>query len=134
MTTEVWNETAPWTRKFRFNVKVIIYLQPCMYLKFENVNIENEGATDENFLNLKCCISKWENRCRMNWPTDLPQHNITPFIGQPPTLPPEIPKIPKFYFHPGLSRGAHYVCFYKNFTNQTFTFIIIYQKKKKLLP
>ena len=86
MTTEVWNETAPWTKKFRFTVKVNIYLQPCMYLKFENVNIENEGATDKNFLKFwNVAFQKGENRCRMNWPTDLLQHNITPFIGHPPS-------------------------------------------------
>ena len=30
------------------SVKVNIYLKTCMYLKFENVNIENEGAAGKN--------------------------------------------------------------------------------------
>ena len=33
-------------------LKSIIYLKPCMYLKPENVNIENEGRKNLNFLNL----------------------------------------------------------------------------------
>ena len=41
---EGWKETAPSERKFRFSVKVNIYLKPCICLKSENVNIENEGA------------------------------------------------------------------------------------------
>ena len=35
---EAWKETAPSIRKFRFSVKVNIYLKPCMYLKSEHMN------------------------------------------------------------------------------------------------
>ena len=48
--TEGRKETAPWTRKFRLSVKVNIYLKPGIYLKSENVNIENEHAAG-NVLN-----------------------------------------------------------------------------------
>ena len=44
---EGWKETTPWKRKF--SVKVNIYLKPCICLKSENVDIENEGATGKNF-------------------------------------------------------------------------------------
>ena len=30
-------------------MKVIIYLKLCIHLKFENVNIENEGTSGKNF-------------------------------------------------------------------------------------
>ena len=36
-------ETCPSTRKLRFSIKVNIYLKPCIHLKSENVNIENEA-------------------------------------------------------------------------------------------
>ena len=39
--TEKWKETATWKRKFRFCVKVSIYLKPCICLKSENVNTGN---------------------------------------------------------------------------------------------
>ena len=47
--SERWKETAPWKRKFRFSVKVNIYLKPCMHPKSKNVNIENKGAAGKNF-------------------------------------------------------------------------------------
>ena len=54
----VWFAT-PWKRKFRFSVKVNIYLKPCICLKSENVNIENEGGSGKIIEFLKSCISKW---------------------------------------------------------------------------
>ena len=70
MHTEGWKETAPWKRKFRFSVKVNIYLKLCICLKSENVNIENEDATGKkilNFLNLAFQNEKMDEE----W-TDLP--------------------------------------------------------------
>ena len=46
-------------KKFRFSVKVNIYLKPCICLKSENVNIENEGGSGKIIEFLKSCISKW---------------------------------------------------------------------------
>ena len=40
---------ATWAGKFRFSVKVSIYSKPCVHLKSENVNIENEGAAGKKF-------------------------------------------------------------------------------------
>ena len=50
MTTEGWKEAAPLQRKLRFSVQVNIYLKPCICLKYENVNIENDSATGKTFL------------------------------------------------------------------------------------
>ena len=89
VSTERWKETAPWKRKFRFSVKANIYLKPCICLKSENMNTENEGTTSEyfwNFWNLAFQNEKMDGE----W-TDLNIRNITsPHIGYPP---PEIENI-----------------------------------------
>ena len=60
-----WKETALWTRKLRFSIKVNIYLKPCIHIKPENVQLENEDVAGKN---LQPYSSKWENGQRMNWP------------------------------------------------------------------
>ena len=47
--TEMWKETAPWTRKLGFSVKVNIYLKPFIRFTSENMNTENEDAAGRNF-------------------------------------------------------------------------------------
>ena len=59
---------APWKKKFRFGVKVNIYLKSSIHLKSENVNVDYKGAAGKNFESVKFCISKWENGRWMNWP------------------------------------------------------------------
>ena len=104
--TDMWKETAPWTRKLGFSVKVNIYLKPFIHFTSENMNIENEDAAGRNFwifeiLHFK--IRKW-----MEW------HHYKKCIPTPPsqrtkqkentTHPwnnkyfdlPQKPKIPKF--------------------------------------
>ena len=71
VSTERWKETVPWKRKFRFGVKSNIYLKPCICLKSENMNIENEGAI-WNFWNLAFQNEKIDGE----W-TDLHIRNIT---------------------------------------------------------
>ena len=82
---EEWKETAPLKIKFRFSVKVNIYLKPCICLESENVSIKNEDATGKIFwifeiLHLK--IRKLENGWGMNWPP--PTKYNSSLIGQPP--------------------------------------------------
>ena len=88
MPTKGWKETAPWKRKFRFSVKVNIYLKPCICLISENVNIENEGAAGKIFLNFWNLALQNEKMDR-EW-TDLSLRDKTnPLIGQHP-LPPNL--------------------------------------------
>ena len=65
--TDMWKETAPWTRKLGFSVKVNIYLKPFIHFTSENMNIENEDAAGRN------CISKSEN----GW-SDITIRNVYP--------------------------------------------------------
>ena len=107
--TEGWKETAPWAKKFRFSVKVNIYLK----LKMWRLKTRAPQAEIDEFF--KTCFLKWENGRRMNWPPPK-KYNSLPLIGQPPPLkskknwPPQKPKIPKFQL-PSLTLAgvAHYV-------------------------
>ena len=119
-----WRETAPWTWKFRISVKFNIYLNSCICLKYENINIGNEGKA-KMIEFLKSCISKWENRRRMNWPppkkyTPLPH----PFIGQPHYWHQKYfnlsqkPKISKFHHSPYVYVNDYYI--FKLLCAQTF--------------
>ena len=58
-----------------------MYLKPCMYLKSENVNTENEGAVGKNVLHF-WNLSFQNEKMDGEW-TDLPLQNITPLLGQP---------------------------------------------------
>ena len=111
---EEWKETAPLKIKFRFSVKVNIYLKPCICLESENVSIKNEDATGKIFwifeiLHLK--IIKLENGWGMNWPP--PTKYNSPLIGQPPPWNQKYfdlsqkPKITKFQLPLTLEGGAH---------------------------
>ena len=81
--SERWKETGPWKRKFRFSVKVNIYLKPCMHPKSKNVNIENKGGASKHFWNFE--IPFQNGKMDVEW-TDLPQRNIPP--PHRTTLPP----------------------------------------------
>ena len=114
MPTKGWNETAPWIRKFRSNVKANIYLKPCIHLKSEKVNIEKRALHAKSFEFFKSCISRWDNGQRMNWP---PPKKDTPLIVQPPwnqkyiDLPPK-PKILILQLLPcNLTRGGCILCY-----------------------
>ena len=80
--TEGWKETAPWKRKFRFSVKVNIYLRPCICLKSENKNIENEGAANKIFWIFE--ILHFKMRKWMQNELTSPDEIYLPLIGQPP--------------------------------------------------
>ena len=104
--TEGRKETAPWTRKFSFSVKVNIYLNPCIYLKSENVNIENERAAGKmfwifEFLHFK--MGKWTKN-ELNTSHRKTSPDIKNILTSPKTQYSKIPTPP-----PNLSGGAHYV-------------------------
>ena len=85
MPAERWKETAPWKRKLRFSVKVNIYLKPCICLKSENVNIENDSATSKIFLdfwNLNFKMWKWTEN-ELTSPSKIYPPPPTPIVGQP---------------------------------------------------
>ena len=99
-------------KKILIHCKVNIFLKSYIYLKSENVNIENEGAAGRKFLNFWNLAFQNEKMNR-EW-TDLPLKNASPLIGQPPWnqkyfhLPPKS-KIPKLKLPLTLVGGAHYV-------------------------
>ena len=107
--TQGWKETAPLTRKFWFKVKLSIYLKPCMYLKSENVNIENVGTTGENFWYFQILHSKmgkWTYN-ELTSPKEILPHSPTP---PPPTDIKNIlkpPENPKFQLPLTLAGEAH---------------------------
>ena len=87
MTTEGWKEAAPLQRKLRFSVQVNIYLKPCICLKYENVNIENDSATGKTFLNFWNLAFRNEKLTEIELTSPLqnipPPHPTPPIIGQP---------------------------------------------------
>ena len=111
VSTKGYKETAPWKRKFRFSVKLSICLKPCVCLKSEIVNIENEDATGKKVLNFSYLAFQNE---KMDWEwTDLPLWNIppSPFIRQPPcnkNILTKNPKFQKFLHSLTLTQGAQY--------------------------
>ena len=121
MSTEELKETRTRTIKFRFSVKVNIYLEPCIHIKSENVNIENEGAAGDKFwiFEILCFkMGKWMK----NKPTSLHEIYPPPLMGQPLLLkskkyfdlPPK-PKIPQFQLLSLAGRGAYYALCSKYF-------------------
>ena len=104
--TDMWKETAPWTRKLGFSVKVNIYLKPFIHFTSENMNTENEDAAGRNFwifeiLHFK--IRKWmewhhHKKCILTPPsqrTKQKENTTHPWNNKYFDLP-QKPKIPKF--------------------------------------
>ena len=71
-------KTGPWTKKFRFSVKVNIYLKPCIHLRSKM-----RAPQVKVFEFLKSCISKSEKGRIMNWP---PPKKYNLFFIEQPTL------------------------------------------------
>ena len=79
--TEGWKGTAPWAKKFRFSIKVNVYLKPCIHLKSEN-EYWKWGCRRQNFFIYLFIYFFWNlafqnGKMDEEW-TDFPLRNIPP--------------------------------------------------------